>query len=192
MTTTINPYCTVTTGTINTISGDKLLANDTTGTADTFGGKSYQYWGIRVYWVSSTGTKTEITSGTAVAITNASNWAGTGATLGTSTWSCPSTSVSDTNSIIEVDVYTGTTSPPTTLAQVFITPQLTGITNIDASTWTIDWYIYYVIVAHVDIYYYFCWGGTVAGVQCNSAVTNIQYKTGTAVIKQLLLTGVGL
>jgi hypothetical protein len=111
------------------------------------------YFGIRVWKRSSSGTETEITSGTAVAIAS-----GLGSGLISGTWSCPSTSLDGTDSIV-VRVYAGTSSPPTTLLATFTTEQL-GAQSLDAATWTVYYYLSKVSLGGGHYEYDFYWGTT--------------------------------
>lgn len=108
-------------------------------------GNGYQnltvFWGIRVWKRNSSGTETEITSGTPVAQVSRSSIA---SGLQSATWTPSTTSLNTTDSIV-VRVYIqvgtngwqqGATSP------IFTTEQL-GNSILDNQTWTIYYYTQY-------------------------------------------------
>jgi PKD repeat protein len=107
------------------------------------------YWGIRVWIRSSSGTETEVTSGTPVAQVSRLN---DGEGIQSGTWSCPAKSMSLTDAIV-VRVYgeIPMNGIGWTLFQevgiendysIFITDQLTS-TGLIASIWTIHYYTAY-------------------------------------------------
>jgi hypothetical protein len=187
--TTETLYWTATTGTINGLSVYEMLTTDTnTTTSQTVKAFSTAhptvYVGIRVWWRNSSGTETEITSGTAIAIISFAY-----STLGqkTATWSAPQTAINDPNSSIVVRAYYGTTNPPTT---AFTTPFSTlnnlNITALNSSTWTVA---YYCATSELggEYLYTIQWGN--AGSSIESEIENFSYSSVS--LRELSLLGVG-
>jgi hypothetical protein len=124
-----------------------------------------QYLGVRVWKRATNGSETEISSGTAIAIAT-----GITTALISATWSCPLTSLSLTDAIV-VRVYGNDFSPPTTLVTSFITEQL-GASSLDASTWTV---YYYLVLQHTiyGYFFYFRFGTTTYNSRIANFVTTI-------------------
>lgn len=125
--------------TVNGLTAYKLLTSQSsTGTSrqiatgyttDTI------YIGIRVWYRNSSGTETEITSGSAVAVASKSG-TDTGTTTVSATWACPATALASADAIV-VRVYANRyINPPTTLMETFTTEQL-GAQSLDSATWTV-------------------------------------------------------
>lgn len=94
------------------------------------------HMGIRVWARDSSSSETEITSGTAIAIAE-----GTG--LKSGTWSCPEKTLASIDSIV-IRVYYSVNTSPNILIATFGTEQL-GASWLNASTWTVYYYIYRVL-----------------------------------------------
>ena len=108
------------------------------------------YLGIRVWIRSASGSETEVTSGSAVAIAYSS-----GTALISATWSCPSKTLASTDCIV-IRVYAGSSSPPTNLEAVFVTEQL-GAQSLDSATWTVYYYLYRTAQGGGNYAYYYRW-----------------------------------
>jgi hypothetical protein len=92
------------------------------------------YYGIKVYKVSSSGTKTLISSGVVAIVSLAAGATFTGTAQ--NHWDCPLTSLAATDAVL-IELYADlNTNPPTTLRRTWITEQL-GATQLDAATWTV-------------------------------------------------------
>jgi hypothetical protein len=133
------------TQTVNGLTAYKLLPTNTTLYTEKSVARIYTYVGIRVWKRSAAGVETEITAGKAVARVTY------GTTYGvySATWSCPSTPLDPTDAIV-VRVYDcasdGTIGA---LIAEFITEQL-GAKSLDASTWTVYYWLRYVTVEYVE------------------------------------------
>jgi len=117
------------------------------------------YVGIRVYVQHADGSKTEITSGSAVAIVSMGTGVGYTTTL-SATWACPQISLASTDKIL-VEVYGElSVNPPTVLRRSFITEQL-GASQLDAVTWTVYYRIQRIrVYEEVWVYTWFFLHGT--------------------------------
>ncbi|MCK5024232.1 MAG: hypothetical protein KAR56_01290 [Thermoplasmata archaeon] len=104
--------------------------------------------GFRAWVRNSAGTEAELTGGSAEAIVERS---ANGAGIQTTTWSCPQTSLSATDSVV-IRIYQSLSTPPTNLKAEFTTEQL-GASSLDAATWTMSYYT----TRDND---YFWWGDT--------------------------------
>lgn len=126
--------------TVNDLTAYKLGTEQSSTSATEciglYDGNTYctHYLGIRIWKRAEDGTETEITAGTAVAIAS-----GYDTGLISASWNCPLASLNPTDAIV-VRVYSGTSSPPTHLEVTFITEQL-GASQLDASTWTVYYYL---------------------------------------------------
>jgi hypothetical protein len=133
------------TQTVNGLTAYKLLPTNTTLYTEKGVARYYAYVGIRVWKRSAAGVETEITGGKAVAIVAY----GTTYAVRSATWSCPSTPLASTDAIV-VRVYDcdsdGTVGA---LIAEFTTEQL-GAKSLDASTWTVYYWLCYVIVEYVE------------------------------------------
>jgi len=123
------------THTVNGLTAYKLLTtNTTTAVTVSIVNPAVGHIGIRVWKRSASGVETEITSGNAVAVA---------LILGTinfvqvsGSWSCPQTTLSNTDAIV-VRVYLCDGSGGSqTLFATFITEQL-GASQLDSATWTV-------------------------------------------------------
>lgn len=97
--------------------------------------EAYCYWGVRVWKRSSTGTETELTSGSPVAVVSRTS---SGSGLQSATWACPATNLSVTDCLV-VRVYYKFDWTSYTQCSQFITLQLNA-TNLAASMWTVYYY----------------------------------------------------
>jgi hypothetical protein len=126
------------------------------------------YLGIRVWIRSASGTETEVTSGSAVAVASSSSTA-----LISATWSCPSKTLASTDCIV-IRVYAGDSSPPMNLEATFVTEQL-GASSLDSATWTVYYYLYRVAQGGGNYAYYYRWDTSTY----NSRITNFAWTAGT-------------
>jgi hypothetical protein len=128
---------------VNTISAYKFTTSESSSLNTqviTTAGPTYTMdIGIKVYTVTSSGVSTCISRATMVA--SAYDAYGTSSKYVTlqGTWSCPSTPL-DTTDSIKIEVW-GDTSITDMLKLNFTTEQL-GATNLDASNWTVHYYIH--------------------------------------------------
>jgi hypothetical protein len=128
------------------------------------------YVGIRVWYRNSDSTEHEITSGSAVAVTYS-----TTSQLKSATWSCPETALVSTDSIV-VRVYgEPDNSAPTALVETFSTEQL-GASWLNASTWTVYYYIYRVAQGGGNYAYSYRFGSSTY----NSRIENIVWTAAAA------------
>jgi hypothetical protein len=157
------------THTINTLLANQLQTTNTAVAANTqctVG--SNLYTGIRVWKRSATGTETEITAGSAVAITS---HALTSTVELSATWACPGTTLATTDSIVIRVYQMFTTTPPTTLSSTFTTGQL-GATSLDAGTWTVYYWVQRAGATAAARIGYFHYGNTAT---YNSRITGFEY-----------------
>jgi hypothetical protein len=110
------------------------LGTTQSSTSGSSSSSSDYYYGIRV-WKNVSGSLTEITSGSAVAV------AGPGdddSGLIKGTWNCPQTSLTSTDSIV-VSIYKNANNPPTTLVGTWETEKL-GATQLNSAIWNVYYY----------------------------------------------------
>jgi len=135
---------------------------------------SYDYKiGIRVWKRNSSGVETEITGGSPVAVANIP--ASSGYISGS--WNCPQTSLASSDAIV-VRVYATADGSTWVLVDTWITDQL-GAQSLDASTWTVYYYIY-VRASPYAVRFYF---GTST---YNSRITNFSWTPVVAVKKPIM------
>lgn len=136
------------------------------------------YIGIRVWKRNSAGDETEITGGSAVAVASIAVGV-SGYFQINATWNCPQTSLGTTDAIV-VRVYADVgVTPPTTLIREFITEQI-GATQLDATTWTVYYWIRRIRITVPVTYYefYYVHGSS----SYNSRITNFSWSVVAAVI----------
>lgn len=125
------------------------------------------YWGVRVWRRSSNGSESEISSGSPVAVVSRSS---SGQGLQSANWTCPSTNLSSTDSIV-VRVYYKFDVGSYTLCAEFSTVQLNA-TSLTSQTWTV---YYYTQRSHNSqqhkTYIYYYWDNTY-----NSKIENVDYN----------------
>lgn len=130
------------TQTVNTVNAYKLLTTESsslmTTTITTLVATQSMSIGIKVYQISSSGTKTAISSGE-VAVGYAPYLTSSAYLTLTGTWSCPTTSLSSTDAI-EIEIW-GDTSVIDVLKQTWISEQL-GASQLDSNTWTVYYRIH--------------------------------------------------
>ncbi len=135
----------------------------------TYNGWQTGYWGIRVWQRSSSGSMTEITSGSPVAVVSRS-WSGSG--YQSASWTPPSTTLNPGDSIV-VRVYFGTDSTPSTYLSSWTTEQL-GPVLLEDEPWTVNYYTYMDrdlnLGWETELRYYF-------GNGYYSRIDNFQYTT---------------
>jgi DNA-binding beta-propeller fold protein YncE len=128
---------------VNSLSAYKLdttqsSSNLSTSITVTGSGSGTSYWGIRVWKRNSSGTETEITSGTPVAQVSRTS---SGSGLQSATWTPTETTLATTDSIV-VRVYIQINSggwQQGGTAPIFTTEQL-GDTLLDGTEWTVYYY----------------------------------------------------
>jgi len=135
--------------------------------SDAASGIKTVYWGIRVWKRNTNGTETEITGGTPVAqVSRSANGEG----MQSSIWSCPQTSLQETDAIV-VRVYTKFGSSSWKLCSTFITEQLEAA-QLDPSQWTVHYYTWrYYASYEKTTYGFFKWGTPTH----NSRIANFEY-----------------
>jgi len=134
--------------TINTKTAYKLLVTQSSSSVSktkTYSGAGTCYWGIRVWKISSSGTETEITSGTPVAQVSRS---GSGSGMQSNTWSCPETSFNATDALL-VRVYVRKGGGAWTNLAEFVTIQLKA-SLLSGGTWTVYYWTSHTYIVFVD------------------------------------------
>lgn len=125
------------------------------------------YWGVRVWKRSSSGTESEITSGSPIAVVSRSS---SGQGLQSANWTCPATNLSITDSLV-VRVYYKFDVDSYTLCAEFSTIQLNA-TSLMGQTWTVYYYTQrsYNSQQHKTYIYYY-WDNTYG-----SRIENVDYS----------------
>ncbi len=129
--------------------------------------EAYCYWGVRVWKRSSSGTETELTSGSPVALVSRTS---SGSGPQSTTWACPATNLSATDCLV-VRVYYKFDWTSYTQCSQFITLQL-NVATLAASTWTVYYYTQrsYNSGTHKTYMYYY-WDNNY-----NSRIENAYYS----------------
>lgn len=125
------------------------------------------YWGIRTWKRSSSGTETEITSGSPVAVVSRST---SGQGTQSATWNCPATNLTGTDCLV-IRVYYKFDVTSWTMCAQFSTVQLNA-TSLYGQTWTVHYYTsrFYSSPQH-KAYMYYYWDNTY-----NSRIENLSYS----------------
>lgn len=128
--------------------------------------EAYCYWGVRVWKRSSTGTETEITSGSPVAVVSRTT---SGSGLQSANWTCPATNLSTTDCLV-VRVYYKFDWTSYSQCAAFTSVQLNA-TSLPGQTWTLYYYTQrsYSPSTH-KTYMYYHWDNNY-----NSRIENVNY-----------------
>ncbi len=150
------------------------LAQTATGADYLSGTGGIVYTGFRAWKKNSGGTETEITGGAATAVVTR---LASGQGIQTSTWPCPQTSMSASDSLV-IRVYQSVgTNPPTGLAATFTSEQI-GASSIDAATWTLNYYTRRANTAN-DRFYWgtSTWDSRIAGIVWSVTSNPLDHNT---------------
>jgi len=168
-------YFTSTSTTVNGLSA-RLLSTSQGTTSAYKDITNYDYEiGIRVWKRNSSGVETEITGGSPVAV--AAIPASSGYVSGS--WNCPQTSLASTDAVV-VRVYASADGSTWSLVDTWITQQL-GAQSLNASTWTVYYYIYIRSSPYKVLFYF----GTST---YNSRIENFAWTALTSVSNTLSST----
>ncbi|MDD4307295.1 MAG: S8 family serine peptidase [Thermoplasmata archaeon] len=129
------------------------------------GVNSAVYLGMRVFKRNTAGTETEITTALSATVSRTS----TGSGYQTATWAAPQTVLATTDSLV-VKVYGGTAANPTTVRATFTTEPL-GATQLDAATWTVQYWTRYAGAGGGGSDWY--WGTS----SYSNTISNFKYST---------------
>jgi hypothetical protein len=136
-----------------------------------------QYFGIKVWKRDVNGVETLIADIGAIASASSSG-------LISGTINIPLISLNSTDAIV-VEVYADDFSPPTTLRATFITEQL-GAQSLNASTWTVYYYLYRAYAAATQQTSYFFRFGTST---YNSHIENFAWTPVPVAVKKPIMNG---
>ena len=144
------------------------------------------YYGIKVYKVSSSGTKTLISSGVVAIVSLAAGAAYTGTAQ--ANWACPLTSLAATDAVL-IELYADLNiNPPTTLRRTWITEQL-GATQLDAATWTVYYRVSRTRIYDSETGYYLYSFYFNHGISTDSSyITNFTWTPAVVAVKKPIMS----
>lgn len=184
--------------TVNGTTAFKLMLNvDPSGSDYATAVGTSVTWGIRVWRIDVNGGYHEITSGTPVAQVNGLNNG-----LVSATWSCPQTALNPTDCIF-VSLYYYSASlgewlggvDPSNNYTYFITDQAqnwnngAGASQLNAATWTVEYYLAYSGPNKSGSYTFYCYWGTTS---YETQIQNFSYSSVAAGVSLKERKGDGL